>query len=637
MPALEIHFQEPGQKIFLSEDSEPIGKSKINPTKRRIMQTRKDFDPFLRGLMCISFFALLIKVSGGGEFSESKPFLNFIQSVDPENILRIDWSGLVPHPCSHQWKGVKCSLRINTITEIRLENMNLSGIIDADSLCKLSDLRVLSLATNHIRGNIPATISSCKSLRYLNLSNNLLNVSAPLALFKLKNLRRLDISNNSLKHGSKISNENTMELTELHANETEARGVRLDYAAGPTSVSSTKQDNSAQRDEPREKYWAWTPWLPLVLGIAFFVLLASLVNLKAAKLAKDKEILKALAHSPLKASSVNAAQDVKPEEKTPPPDLMFFVEEEERFRLEDLLEAGADLQCQNFCSSLYKVQLKNNAVFAVKRLKKLQGSLEEFGQTMRKVGELKHPNIIPLVAFSSTSEERLLIYKYQRKGSLLAVLENHIEGKRDFPWKRRLSIAVGIARGLDYIYRRSDELDVIPHGNIKLSNILLNENEEPLISEYGYSKFVDPKTACLFNSNGYTAPEKTLSEQADVFSFGVILLELLTGKMVEKSGLDLPKWVKAMVREEWTGEVFDKEVAKVGMYAFPLLNVSLKCVAHFAENRPAIAEVLEKIEEVVNAQQDYSPSVTSVESSPRDGRLLHSVAEESWDSTGSSQ
>ena len=191
------------------------------------------------------------------------------------------------------------------------------------------------------------------------------------------------------------------------------------------------------------------------------------------------------------------------------------------------------------------------------------------------------------------------------------VSAEYTEGKRNFPWKHRLYIAVGIARGLTYLYQRPDASETIPHGNIKPSNILLNENEEPLISEYGISKFLDPKGACLFNSDGYTAPEKVSSEQADVFSFGVILLELLTGKSIEKSGLDLPKWVKSMVREEWTGEVFDREITKAGIYGFSLLNVSLKCVAHFPENRPSIAEVLEKIEEVVNAQEDLGLSPNS--------------------------
>lgn len=192
------------------------------------------------------------------------------------------------------------------------------------------------------------------------------------------------------------------------------------------------------------------------------------------------------------------------------------------------------------------------------------------------------------------------------------------------------------------MYQKSNEEKTIPHGNLKLSNILLNENEDPLISECGYSKFLDPKKTCLFSSNGYTAPEKTVSEQGDVFSFGVILLELLTGKTVEKTGIDLPKWVKAMVREEWTGEVFDKEVAKAGrQWAFPLLNVALKCVSNSPDDRPTMAEVLERIEEVVdgNDERDRDHSISSfssMESIPHDSCLLHTVIQENWDTPRSS-
>lgn len=169
----------------------------------------------------------------------------------------------------------------------------------------------------------------------------------------------------------------------------------------------------------------------------------------------------------------------------------------------------------------------------------------------------------------------------------------------------RLSIAVGIARGLDFLHQKLDNhRHVISHGNIKLSNIMLDDNEEPLISEYGYAKFLDQSRGALF-LNGYAAPEKQVSEMGDVYSFGVILLELLTGKTVEKSGLDLPKWVRAIVREEWTGEVFDKEIANAEMYAFPLLNVSLKCVACDREERPTFAEVLEKIEEIASSESDH--------------------------------
>nr|POE97308.1 protein strubbelig-receptor family 6 [Quercus suber] len=157
------------------------------------MESRRDLDLFLKRLVCITVLPLLITVCIGGQLSESESFFNFIRAVDPQNVLGIAWNGLVAHPCLHKLRGVKCNSQ--SIVEIRLENLNLSGILDVDALCKLPNL---SLAKNHIRGNIPYSILHCTRLTYLNLSNNHLSGRLPLALTKLKYLRRLDISTNHL-------------------------------------------------------------------------------------------------------------------------------------------------------------------------------------------------------------------------------------------------------------------------------------------------------------------------------------------------------------------------------------------------------------------------------------------------------
>ncbi|BAT80636.1 hypothetical protein VIGAN_03023000 [Vigna angularis var. angularis] len=309
--------------------------------------------------------------------------------------------------------------------------------------------------------------------------------------------------------------------------------------------------------------------------------------------------------------------------------------------MEDLLRANADLRNEGFCSSLYKVKLENNDHYAVKRLKNLQVSLEEFGETLRKISNLKHQNILPLVGYRSTSEEKFVIYKYQNNGSLLNLLKDYIAGRKDFPWKLRLNIACGIARGLAFMYRKSDKKEeVIPHGNLKPSNILLDENNEPLISEHGLSKFMDPNRGFLFSSQGYTAPEKSLTEKGDVYSFGMILLELLTGKSIEVSRIDLARWVRSIVREEWTGEVFDKEVREnEHQWAFPLLNIALLCVSRFQETRPTTLEILQRIEEVMDQHEQYQERFASKCCSSGSNRdeccSLHKIIPETWDSPGS--
>ncbi|PPD79084.1 hypothetical protein GOBAR_DD23995 [Gossypium barbadense] len=548
---------------------------------------------FVKGLICIAVVPLLATVCMGGELSESQSLLSFIRSVDPQRKLgAYQWNEFSTSPCLVKSEVVKCNLQGTSIIEIRLESLNLSGVINADALCKLQSLEVLSLARNQIHGTIPRSISYCKRLRYLNLSSNSLSGRVSWStLTKLKYLKSLDISNN---HFTNQEFEHVYKYSQLNAT------VQNEIVAGTPGESNNNKSNTL----------LWT-LVPLFLGLGFFFMFLYCMGKILGKRRKANEIPMAIKESPLKHVPVNAIQELKPEGRHQ--ELVFFVEDHERFKLDDLLDASANLRSQSLYTSLYKVILKNNATYAVKRLKKLQVSFKEFEQTMRRIGNLKHRNVLPLVGYS------------------------YIEGKKEFPWRFRLTIATGIARGLAFIYQSSNDQDSIPHGNLKLSNILLGENMEPLISEYGISRLLDPKKNCLVSSNGYMAPEKSLSEQGDVFSFGIILLELLTGKTVEKTGVDLPKWVGSMVREEWTGEVFGKDVTKDSMqWAFPLLNIALKCVSHSPKDRPTTAEVLQKIDEALFAHEDRTvSSMSSWESGPRDCCMLHSVIPETWDTPGS--
>eukprot|EP01018_Ginkgo_biloba_P017567 Gb_32050 [translate_table: standard] len=163
------------------------------------------------------------------------------------------------------------------------------------------------------------------------------------------------------------------------------------------------------------------------------------------------------------------------------------------------------------------------------------------------------------------------------------------------------------------------ESDIIPHGNLKPSNILLNQKLEPCISEYGFVSVVDttrthhlnanaPQFSSASRWNGYRAPDKRITQKADVYSFGMILLELLTGKMVENSGIDLPRWVQSIVREEWTVEVFDREiVASAGENrVVSLLQIALNCVSYTPENRPEMSYVSGMIDKLWEFTDDCS-------------------------------
>ena len=148
-------------------------------------------------------------------------------------------------------------------------------------------------------------------------------------------------------------------------------------------------------------------------------------------------------------------------------------------------------------------------------------------------------------------------------------------------WISRLNLAAAIAEALAFMHRELNS-DGIAHGNLKSTNILLSTDMSPCISEYG-----------LREADGATASSNS-TFSSDIYGFGVILMELLTGKLVHNTGFDLARWVHSAVREEWTVEVFDKRLISCGASEsrmVDLLKVAIKCVNRYPEARPSMSKV----------------------------------------------
>ncbi|KAI7748584.1 hypothetical protein M8C21_000123 [Ambrosia artemisiifolia] len=261
---------------------------------------------------------------------------------------------------------------------------------------------------------------------------------------------------------------------------------------------------------------------------------------------------------------------------------------------------------------------------------------DEFCRHVEVIGRLRHRNLVALRAYLQAREERLLVFDYFPNGSLFSLIHGSktSSGGKPLHWTSCLKIAEDLATGLLHIHQTPSGLS---HGNIKSSNVLLGPDFESCFTDYGLISFKNPNSddssaVSLF----YRAPEcrdsqTPPSQQADVYSFGVLLLELLTGKapyqdLVADHGSDLPTWVKSIRQKETESSGEPASSAKLEA----LLNIAVACVSVAPDNRPLMKEVLRMIKEtrmepvhVSSNSSDHSPGRWSdtVQSLPRDDQL----------------
>ncbi|XP_057530885.1 receptor protein kinase-like protein ZAR1 [Amaranthus tricolor] len=308
------------------------------------------------------------------------------------------------------------------------------------------------------------------------------------------------------------------------------------------------------------------------------------------------------------------------------------------FELDELLRASAYVLGKSGLGIVYKVVLGNGIPVAVRRLGEGgdQQRYKEFAAEIQAIGKVKHPNVVKLRAYYWAPDEKLLISDFISNGNLTNALRGRTgKASTSLTWSTRLKIAKGTARGLAYLHECSPRKFV--HGDIKPSNILLDNEFQPYISDFGLNRLIsiagnNPSSSGGFMGgalpyikstnhekiNNYRAPEGRIpgsrpTQKWDIYSFGIVLLELLTGKSPEHSPpttstltsteiYDLVKWVKKGFEEEIPlSEMVDPMLlqelhAKKDVLA--MFHVALSCTESDPEIRPRMKTVSENIDKI---------------------------------------
>lgn len=259
---------------------------------------------------------------------------------------------------------------------------------------------------------------------------------------------------------------------------------------------------------------------------------------------------------------------------------------------------------------VFRGMLINGTEVAVKKLFNNMGQAEkEFRVEVEAIGNVRHKNLVRLLGYCVEGVHRMLVYEYVNNGNLEQWLHGGVHQHGSLTWEARMKVMLGTAKALAYLHEAIEPKVV--HRDIKSSNILIDDEFNAKVSDFGLAKLMDSGeshiTTRVMGTFGYVAPEYAnsgmLNEKSDVYSFGVLLLEAITGRdPVDYSRpaneVNLVEWLKMMVGTRRAQEVVDQnlETKPASRALKRALLVALRCVDPDSNKRPAMGQVAQMLE-----------------------------------------
>ncbi|KAG2672684.1 hypothetical protein I3843_13G047100 [Carya illinoinensis] len=477
---------------------------------------------------------------------------------------------------------VNCS----SLTGLDLSSNKLFGNIPQDMAKILEFVTSLDLSSNDLSGEIPANLANCTYLNVLKLDHNRFTGQIPAEFSLLSRMKQFSVANNLLT-GPVPQFKNATTSASNYANNLGLCGVPLDPCQAASKKSHTALIVAAAVGG------VTVSALGVSIGMFFFM---RRVSVK--KKEDDPEGNKW-------AKVLKGAKGIK---------VSMFEKSVSKMKFNDLMKATSNFTKDNIIGlgrtgTMYKAVLDDGTSLMVKRLQESQHSEKEFMSEMATLGSVKHQNLVPLLGFCLAKKERLLVYKHMLNGTLHDQLHLVDDGGKLMQWPLRLKIGIGAARGLAWLHHNC--IPRILHRNISSKCILLDVDFEPKISDFGLARLMNPIDTHLstfvngeFGDLGYVAPEyaRTLvaTPKGDVYSFGTVLLELVTGerpthvaKAPENFKGNLVEWITQLSSDSQLHDAIDKSLVGTGVdgETFQFLKVARNCVASNPKERPSMFEV----------------------------------------------